>query len=122
MENFAAKVVLNRKICDSSLQALHDLHWLPIHARIGFKILMMVSNCLHDKSIPNYLQDLLVTNTYTGMYGNLRPDSQNAELLIIPCIKNKTFATQTFSVCGLRVWNSLPDAIRSSDTLEKFKS
>ena len=36
VENFAAKVVLNRKICESSLQALHNLHWLPIHARIDF--------------------------------------------------------------------------------------
>ena len=42
-ENVAAKVVLNRKIHQSSLQTLHDLHWLPIHVRTDFKILMKVS-------------------------------------------------------------------------------
>ena len=56
------------------------------------------------------------------MYGYLRSNSQNEELLIIPYIKNKTFATWAFSVCGLRLWNNLPIAIRSSDTLEKLKS
>ena len=56
------------------------------------------------------------------MYGNLRSNSQNVELLIVPYMKSKTFATQAFSVCGPRLWNSLPGAIRSSDTLGKFKS
>ena len=84
---------------------------------------MLVFKCLHDKFAPSYLKDLLVTNKCTGMYGNLRSNSQNVELLIIPYIKkNKTFATQAFSVCVLRLWNSLPDAIRSSDTLGKLKS
>ena len=121
MENFAAKVVLNRKIHESSLQALHDLHWLLICARIDFKILMMVYKCLHDKSAPNYLKDLLVTNKHTGMYSNSRSNSENVELLIVPYVKSKTFATQAFSVCCPRLLNSLPGAIRSSDILGKFK-
>ena len=82
--NFAAKVVLNRKVCESSLQALHYLHWLPIHARIDFKILIMVFKCLHDKSVPSYLKDLSVINKCNGMYGNFRSNSKNEELLIIP--------------------------------------
>ena len=45
VENFAAKVVLNRKIHESSGEALNYLHWLPIHVRIDFKILM-VFKCL----------------------------------------------------------------------------
>ena len=122
VDNFAAKVVLNRKIHESSLQALHDLHWLPIHARIDFKILKMVYKCLHDKSAQSYLKDLLVANKHIGMYGNLRSNSQNVELLIVPCVKSKTFATWAFSVFGPRLWNSLPGAVRSSDTLGKFKS
>ena len=56
------------------------------------------------------------------MYGNLRSNGQNEELLVIPYIKNKTFATSAFSVCGPRLWNNLPIAIRSSDTLENLKS
>ena len=105
----------------SSLQALHDLHWLPRSARIDFKILVMVFNCLHDNSAPSYLKDLLLVNKCNGMYINLRSNSQNEELLVIPYVKNKTFATWAFSVCGPELWNNLPTAIRSSDTLEKFK-
>ena len=103
VENFAAKMVLNRKIHVSSLQALHDLHWLPICARIDFKIIMMAYKCLHDKSAPSYLKGLLVTNKHTGMDGNLRSISQNVELLIVPYVKSKTFATWAFSVCGPRL-------------------
>ena len=114
-------MVLNRKIHESSLLALHDLHWMPISVRIDFKI-MMVCKCLHDRSAPSYLKDLLVINKHTGMYGNLRSNSQNEQLLVIPYDKNNTFANQAFSLCGPKLWNNLPTAIRSSDTLEQFKS
>ena len=52
------------------------------------------------------------------MYGNLRSNSQNEELLVIPYVKNKTFATWAFSVCSPELWNNSPTAIRCSDTLE----
>ena len=38
-QNMCAKLVLNRRRRDSSKQALYDLNWLPIQARINFKIL-----------------------------------------------------------------------------------
>ena len=82
----------------------------------------MVFKCLHDQSAPSYLKDFLVINKCTGMYGNLRSNSQNEELLVVPYVKNKTFAAQEFSVCSSELWNNLATAIRSSDTSEKFKS
>jgi hypothetical protein len=39
IQNMSAKLVLNRKKFDSSKQALNELHWLPIKARIEFKIM-----------------------------------------------------------------------------------
>ena len=108
VENFAAKVVLNRKICESSLQALHDLHWLPIHVRIDFKILMLVFKCLHEKFAPCYLKDLLVTNKHTGMYGNLRSNSKKCRTINYTLCKKK----QKFCHSGiLCLW---------SKTMEQF--
>ena len=36
---------------------LKDLHWLPVKARIEFKILLIVFNCVHGHG-PSYLKDL----------------------------------------------------------------
>ena len=42
VQNFAAKLVLNRSNYDSRTQAFIDLHWLPIQACIDNKILTLV--------------------------------------------------------------------------------
>ena len=56
--NMAAKFVLGRTKYDSVAQCLKTLHWLPIHLRIEYKILVMVYKCLH-KQAPGYLINLL---------------------------------------------------------------
>ena len=58
IQNWAAKLVLNRHYRASSDKALFDLHWLPIHQRIKHKILGMVYKCLHNDG-PEYLTKLL---------------------------------------------------------------
>ena len=60
VQNAAAKIVLQRNYKSSSLLALKDLHWLPIRARIEFKILLSVYKCLNDVSFPQYLKDLII--------------------------------------------------------------
>ena len=70
------------------------LHWLPITARIDFKVLNQVNKCLHGKA-PKHLQDLLHFNM--GANKRLRSESLT-DLLIIPWVKNKTFANRSFSV------------------------
>ena len=46
-----AKLVLSRGKYDSAKQALFDLHWLPIKARINFKILttMLLSESVNPR-------------------------------------------------------------------------
>ena len=38
--------------------ALYDLHWLPLHARIHFKILLLVFKVIHGQA-PDYLSSLV---------------------------------------------------------------
>ena len=59
VQNAAAKLVLGMKKHDSMTAALTTLHWLPIRARIDFKILTLVHKCLSGNA-PSYLIDLLV--------------------------------------------------------------
>lgn len=57
IQNMCAKLVLKRRKFDSSKQALYDLHWLPIKARINQKILTFMYQCSVG-SAPLYLAEL----------------------------------------------------------------
>ena len=46
VQNIAAKLILRKTNQDSITECLRELHWLPIRARIDFKILVLVYKCL----------------------------------------------------------------------------
>ncbi|KAH3727166.1 hypothetical protein DPMN_053093 [Dreissena polymorpha] len=52
-----AILVLQRSKFDSSKQALYELHWLPIKARILFKLLTFMYKFSNDEA-PTYLTEL----------------------------------------------------------------
>ncbi|KAI5625206.1 hypothetical protein C0J50_15321, partial [Silurus asotus] len=47
--------------------------------------------------------------------------SQNSGLLVVPRIAKSTKGGRTFSHFAPKLWNSLPDSVRGSDTLTQFK-
>ncbi|KAH3809463.1 hypothetical protein DPMN_137834 [Dreissena polymorpha] len=53
-----AKLVLQRSKFDSTNQAVYKLHWLPIKARIIFKLLTFMYKCSNNES-PTYITELL---------------------------------------------------------------
>ena len=59
MQNIAAKLVLKMDKYSSATEARRLLHWLPIKARIEFKILSLVYKCL-EGTAPEYVRNLLV--------------------------------------------------------------
>ncbi len=48
--------------------------------------------------------------------------SQNSGLLVVPRIAKSTKGGRAFSYLAPKLWNSLPDNVRGSDTLSLFKS
>ena len=51
------------------------------------------------------------------------PQIRNRKALLeVPNIRKQTFASRSFSVYGLKLWNSLPNTIREEVRFEKFKS
>ena len=71
IQNIAAKLILNRSKTDSATQVQYELHWLPIKARIEYKILLLVFRCLHNMA-PKYLENLLIINNREGIARNLQ--------------------------------------------------
>ncbi|KAI5619891.1 hypothetical protein C0J50_20553, partial [Silurus asotus] len=47
--------------------------------------------------------------------------SQNSGLLVVPTITKSTKGGRSFSHSAPKLWNSLPDSVRGSDTLTQFK-
>ena len=57
IQNYCCRLVYNLHITCSVTLHLHDLHWLPIHSRIHFKVLLFTHRSLYqDRSLPISLQ------------------------------------------------------------------
>ena len=104
IQNMCAKLVLKRSKYESSQKALRDLHWLPIQARIEFG--------------PEYLKELLTRKTVTR---SLRTNTDDQNNFVIPFNKHKTLGDRSFSYCGPRLWNSLPNEIKRIQQYSCFK-
>ena len=104
IQNMLVKLILQWGKYDSTLESPLDLHWLPIHCRIQFKILVLVYKCI-NKHVPQYLSNLLVEHPYNR--SGLRSNDMY-QRLIIPLTRRQTFANRSFSVMEPSLWNELP--------------
>ena len=110
VQNAAARLVLGRRRRDSAKQALKQLHWLNIDARVTFKVLLLVYKCLYGLCP----QDLGLS--YRGFNG--RPDDF---LLLQTPNFTTSYGKRIFAYHGSRLWNALPVNIRAENDIEKFK-
>ncbi len=98
----------------SSHEILKDLHWLPVHHRIHFKIATLTFKLRHD-SEPTYLRNLLMPYTPTR---TLRSSNQN--LLSVPYART-IFGARAFRNAAPAIWNDLPQDLRDCHSLQIFK-
>ena len=104
VQNIAAKLILRKQYTDSSTESRKALHWLPMTARIDFKILMLVFKCLNN-SAPEYLQALITRKKPSRQGLRFQNDDK---LLEVPFTRRHTFGDRSFSVYGPKIWNLLP--------------
>ena len=57
VQNAAARLITVTRKFDHTTPILRDLHWLPVHQRIKYKIAMLVNKCLRGLA-PPYLAEL----------------------------------------------------------------
>ena len=117
IQNMAAKAVVGYDRYDSSTAALKALHWLPIRSRIKFKVCTLVFRSLQGTA-PSYLSDIL-TPAKQPKPGLRSQRKEN--ILHVPFTKRKSFADRAFSVFGPRIWNSLPDNLRTTSDYNEFR-
>ena len=101
---------------DHASPCLKQLHWLPVHSRIVFKILAIVYKCFTNNA-PSYLRDLTIP--YKCNKPGLR-SSNDDRLLTIPKTRSLS-GDKGFYHAGPDLWNNLPHYIRHAPSLTKFK-
>ena len=74
IQNTLARVVGGSRNRTSNLATLSQLHWLPIHDRIKFKIATMTHKAIYTRNPPPYLANLVQWHTPSR---NLRSSSDN---------------------------------------------
>ncbi|XP_033992007.1 serine/threonine-protein kinase PINK1, mitochondrial-like [Trematomus bernacchii] len=114
VQNSTARGLTGAKRSAHITPILAQLHWLPVHYRIQFKVLLLTYKALNGQS-PKYLCDLIRTQTSTR---SLR--SSHAPLLYIPRTRLRTMGA--FCSFAPRLWNSLPDQLRSAPSTEAGSS
>ena len=94
IQNIAARIVTCTPKYAHITPVLKNLHWLPIEARIVFKILLLTYRCLNGMA-PTYLCELI-----TPYSPNRSLRSGSHHLLKIPRYKLETYGKRSFSVCA----------------------
>jgi len=115
--NIAARIVTSTSKYEHITPVLADLHWLPVAARIDFKIAVLTLKAPATNR-PSYLHELLHPHKPPR---TLRSSSRNLLSLPRSCT---TFARRSFACVAPRVWNSLPGTITDNlnITVPTFKS
>ena len=115
-QNSAVRLIKKLKKRDSVTCHRKNLHWLPIPARIEFKILMNTWKALNGQS-PEYIKTLLQEKEPIG---SLRSNDKLLLSTQIASGKNK-MEDRAFSHSAPKLWNLTPLRIRTCNSLESFK-
>ena len=118
IQNAAARLVFNQPKFSHVSPLLRSLHWLPVAARTEYKTLMLAFKALKGIA-PPYLQSLI--KPYNPPRA-LR--SANKGLLDEPSLKTdgqRSTRPRRFALLAPHLWNSLPVALRTTDSLPRFR-
>uniref|UniRef100_A0A8C6Q775 Reverse transcriptase domain-containing protein n=1 Tax=Nothobranchius furzeri TaxID=105023 RepID=A0A8C6Q775_NOTFU len=115
VQNAAARIITKTPISHHITPILKQLHWLPLHTRINFKILLLTFKAFHNLA-PHYLTDLVHIVTSSR---SLR--SSSSIHLSVPSFHLSTMGSRAFSCTAPKLWNSLPPLIKNINSFTEFK-
>ena len=117
VQNSAARLIYQIKRSEHITPFLRELHWLPINARIKYKISSICFKSLEDPHFPSYLKHHLKIYCPTR---TLR-SSDDKKSFIVPRTY-KSVGDRSIAFSGPSIWNSLPIEIRNLSSPQQFKT
>ena len=115
--NSAARVVAGAPSRIPTTPLLRELHWLPIPARITYKLCLLMYKITNGEC-PAYLSEMVTSCAAAHTHRALRSASSGG--FVVPRTRLK-FGERAFAVAGPIAWNDLPMTVRKSATRRSFR-
>jgi hypothetical protein len=117
VQNTCARFISNRRKFDHISDVMCNYHWLKIDYRILFKVaLIMFDYASQNKEAPqDNLKDLIQANPnpIRTRHGVLN--------MYIPGCRLENTKRRSLTYAGPKIWNDLPNSLKSMDSKQQFK-
>ena len=110
-----AQVINCKRKYDHISQDIQELHWLKIPEQIQYKVAVLTFECVKGDA-PTYLKDLVNTTHNCALH------STTNNYLPVSMPKLSQVHKSSFSIMAGRIWNDLPSNLRSTTSINAFKS
>lgn len=114
VQNFAARIISGKRKFDHISSTIKDLGWLSVQDMLAYRDAQMVYKIING-SVPLYLKNFVKRRSDVH-YRSTR----NSHNLDIPKCRT-SFAQRSFGYRAIKLWNSLPNNVRESTSLNTFK-
>ena len=113
-QNSAVRLIEGTRKCDPVTELRKNLHWLPIEARVKYKILTTTWKTLYNLA-PEYLEDLIAVR-------NSGQRTTTREMLEIPDAQGcNNQCDRAYYRVAPNLWNELKLEVKKATTLSSFK-
>ena len=119
IQNRAARLIKGLKTRDRITPTLIDLHWLPVKARIEFKICLLTYKALKYGE-PKYLRDCLIPYVEATSANVMIRHAGDPHRLFEVGV-NRMVGDRTFRYAAPRLFNRLPSEVKDSPSVSVFK-
>ena len=109
-------MILDKSLDHPSNPLFKELDWLPLQSRITYHGVLLVFK-IHTALAPNYLNTILLF-TSNSCY-ELRSESR---CNLAQSIKKSYYSHLTLQSLSTPIWNNIPEHMKSSITVNIFKS
>ena len=113
-QNCAARLITRTRKYEHITPVLQRLHWLPVHLRPTYKVLLFTYCALNGLAL-DHLAKLI---SYRPINRTLRFASLPA-LLFVPSSVTVTRGDHHFTVCSAVLWNNLTPSLRTAKSCLK---
>jgi len=117
VQNAAARLVLGLGSRDHIADGLRQLLWLPVEARIRYKLCLLM-HMVHTGRCPPYLKDVL--HPFSSSSGRFGLRSATTAQYVKPRLR-MVFGERAFSFAGSKSWNDLPSLLHTVTSTDSFK-
>ena len=112
----AARLILDKAIDTPSAELFQQLSWMRFDVRVIYRKAILMYKSLHNLA-PTYISTKF---TYTSDIHQVNLRSLTDSTLYVQK-PNLEIYRKTFAYSGSKIWNTLPESVRSAPSLEAFK-